>query len=320
MKSATFFFMIVLLVITQAALVAQQTNVKGLEGYWRMKNAAELTENNSLMLLLAQTDVAFVGTFKRTETQTSELTGLIYEGNIVTAVENSSLPQKNVYSGKIMPNGTIVGTFYSAATNITGEFMWERVCDGGGNPVNGYATPCVQMQTYTTRTVKELRQVPDTTVWVGEPRNENIPLLQGSDYIPPGAIYAGHINLDAMVTYRTVEVEVPIAEPVTGMFKYNDEQIIKGTVMPVTTFSPDPNKPKKGLEICDPGTANPNAPKTPAEKGITVKEGSNTYHIVGKGETMYAIAKHYGTTIEQLAELNGKECERINIGEKLRVK
>jgi murein DD-endopeptidase MepM/ murein hydrolase activator NlpD len=44
-------------------------------------------------------------------------------------------------------------------------------------------------------------------------------------------------------------------------------------------------------------------------------------HVVAPGETLFAIAKRYGTTVEELARLNGlKDPSRIRAGQVLRVR
>jgi len=44
-------------------------------------------------------------------------------------------------------------------------------------------------------------------------------------------------------------------------------------------------------------------------------------HVVAPGETLFAIAKRYGTTVEALARLNGlKDPDRIQVGQRLRIR
>lgn len=50
-----------------------------------------------------------------------------------------------------------------------------------------------------------------------------------------------------------------------------------------------------------------------------VSDGGSTY-TVGKGETLYAIAKKYNLTVEQLQDMNGLTDSAINLGQKLKIK
>lgn len=306
--------LLVVFVLSQETLLAQVNN---LSGYWRMKNSAELSEINSLLRIQPEDNFSFTATFKRESTQSIELAGIMYDGNQMNAIENTTSKYKSIYSGKLQPDGTIQGTYFSA-NRTKGIFIWEKVCNDAGQPLNGYQTPCVQTPAYTTKMVTEVQQVPKTIVLAGEPRNENIPLGQPDTYIPPDAVYTGKIALDAQVVYQNVTVQTPVQVAVPNeMFKYTETS---GAVEPITRFTAGANNEKLPLDICDTGTINPNAPKGKVEKGKTVKENGMVYHIVGKGETMYSISGQYGITIQQLADLNQKDCERLYKGEKLRVK
>jgi len=52
---------------------------------------------------------------------------------------------------------------------------------------------------------------------------------------------------------------------------------------------------------------------------IAIDSDGGKYHYVNNGETLEGIAKTYGTTIEQLKELNHKKDKRIKLGEKIKV-
>ena len=50
-------------------------------------------------------------------------------------------------------------------------------------------------------------------------------------------------------------------------------------------------------------------------------KNSEKYHIIKKGDTLYAIAKKYGTTISNLCKINNiKENSILQIGQKVRYK
>lgn len=47
---------------------------------------------------------------------------------------------------------------------------------------------------------------------------------------------------------------------------------------------------------------------------------TDTVHVIHKGDTLYALSRHYGTTVQQLKEWNSLESNNLRIGLKLRVK
>lgn len=60
---------------------------------------------------------------------------------------------------------------------------------------------------------------------------------------------------------------------------------------------------------------------TAATKATTSSPSSASYHIVKKGDTLYAIAKKYHTTVDKLCKLNHiSETAILSIGRKLKVK
>ena len=97
-------------------------------------------------------------------------------------------------------------------------------------------------------------------------------------------------------------------------------------VIPVTALQPDP----KDLEPDVAAPAPKPAPKpTAAVKDTTAKadttqqaaQPEKVYHTVVQGDSLYRIAKKYGTTVNKLCELNGITSSTIlKVGRKLRVK
>lgn len=49
-------------------------------------------------------------------------------------------------------------------------------------------------------------------------------------------------------------------------------------------------------------------------------EASSTTHKVKKGDTFYKLSKTYGTTVNNLKQLNGLKSDKINVGQILKVK
>lgn len=291
---------------------AQGTNNQSLSGYWRMNNGGNANAN--LLKIVPSKSCSLTASFKENG-KVRTLTGMFYENRYLSLVENTTNENKLVYTGEMLQNGVISGNYYAPNCQY-GTFSWLKVCDELGSPliIDGEEIlPCVEQtrgiseQTKTiTTTKKVVQQVVDKTEYVGEPRNENLPLAQTTNFIPDGALFAGNIGLSEKVTYRTVEVEVPVEQPAVCIPK-EETVTVRGEII------------KKKFSICDAGTTNPTGERGIVIPGKKVVEDGITYHIVGKGETMFSIAKQYKLTVLALAELNGKDCEHLVVNERLRV-
>ncbi len=324
-------------------LQAQSEQALSLAGYWRMTNLALSNEDINYLKITPFED----GKFKAAYTlngELKELIGSIYEIDLINASEMSG---KNTYNGQLSADGTING-FYSTKTTNLGSFTWVKVCNDDGLALNGYDLPCVTKEITrgtTTRMVKKLIQVEERTAHSGEVRDENIPLAQTVSEIPEGAILVGHIDLDEMVTYKTVEIEVPEEVPTESSIDVPvkktkassstssaKKKVIKSDAAAKKSYTIPANQTKSydaassadfdipKFTVCDQGASDPSAKLAAMVRGTTEMDNGHTYHIVGAGETMTAICKIYGITIMELAERNKKECERIFVGEKLMIK
>jgi hypothetical protein len=88
--------------------------------------------------------------------------------------------------------------------------------------------------------------------------------------------------------------------------------------------------PSAGDGIVDPGVA-PGAPKPPPHKPGTNAPVANpsaeapnvalsgTIHTVGKGDSLWAIGKKYGVSVESLKKANGLTKDTVVIGQKLQI-
>jgi hypothetical protein len=81
--------------------------------------------------------------------------------------------------------------------------------------------------------------------------------------------------------------------------------------------------------IVDPGVA-PGAPKPPHKPGTNAPAAnpsaeapnvalSGTIHTVGKGDSLWAIGKKYGVSVESLKKANGLTKDTVVIGQKLQI-
>lgn len=79
---------------------------------------------------------------------------------------------------------------------------------------------------------------------------------------------------------------------------------------------------KRDLPEEEPAAATPKATASSAsaQSGSQTKSTGSVVHRVVKGDTLYAIARRYGTTVDKIMKLNGLTSSRINIGQKLVVK
>lgn len=60
--------------------------------------------------------------------------------------------------------------------------------------------------------------------------------------------------------------------------------------------------------------------EAPGEVAPPMGEDGAVYHIVEHADTLYAIARRYGTTVDELLRLNGMRSPDIRIGQRLRVR
>lgn len=296
---------------------SQSYGVKALSGYWKMQN-----EMNTMLKVSPSGGCGFNASLLENGVR-KEFTGNLYEETYLSMVENGNNSRKMIYTGRMNEEGQIYGKFYSPDCRY-GDFIWVKICDEYGNPLaiegaelipcaetpaTAMTIPSAQTQTRGLGTMittqKQVQQVVERTEYVGEPRNENLPLAETVRDVPPGAIYAGNIGLTEKVIYKTVEVEVPV-EVVPVVCEPQQQDGTRGLT-------------SGGFSFCDPGSINPVKTRSVAIPGKEVNENGTTYHIVGKLETMYSISKRYNLTIVELAELNGKDCEHLMEGEKLRV-
>lgn len=307
------FNFIALFVGSIMALSAQNPSSQPLAGFWRM--SSDKMETGTLLKVIPTENCAFTASFTK-DMQIHYLTGMLYDEKYVSLVENIETAKNLVYTGALFADGSIKGKYYSPDCEH-GNFSWIKVCDELGQPLvieGEEVLPCVAQQNQSrgmateTKMVmtKKVVKVVDRKEYVGEPRNENLPLVETSAYIPEGAIFAGNIDLEEKVTYRTVEIEVPVPQPVVCLPK--DTVVMERGVLTTKKFT-----------VCDPGTTNPTGIRGVVIPGKKVVENGITYHIVGQGETMFSIAKRYKITVLELAELNGKDCEHLIANERLRV-
>lgn len=112
-----------------------------------------------------------------------------------------------------------------------------------------------------------------------------------------------------------VEGEVPPAERRTAL---EVARAVPGVRMVVGlgSIGDAPATPAVVLERPGPPRPTPpaeTAPQAPAPDGPV-------YHEVRPGDTLFSIARRYGTTVEEVLRLNGRPSSAIRVGERLRVR
>lgn len=91
-----------------------------------------------------------------------------------------------------------------------------------------------------------------------------------------------------------------------------------------TAPEPEPEPEPPAIVRADPPPrpqiSNPTPPPAkPAPKPKPKPKPSFTFHTVRKGDTLYGLAKRYGTTVGRIQQANGISGSLIRIGQKLKI-
>ena len=92
---------------------------------------------------------------------------------------------------------------------------------------------------------------------------------------------------------------------------------------PATTGVPYPDDP---VPVSDPSIPNPTTtPPPPQPQPIPQQPQpqptapAGPYHVVVKGDTLYALSRKYGTSVARIKQLNNLASDNIKIGQVLRI-
>ncbi len=206
-------------------------NAQSIGGFWRMENYSNADFPVSYLKMMPQEFSGLKALYLYNGTEVN-LVGSIYDDQTILLVDNAENSSKYTYNGTVNSDGTITGYYYKE-NQSPAQFTWVKVCDDLGDAIDGSGLSCVEKSTTSTSTtykteirmVKKLIQVEEKGTFVGETRNENIPIAETTNVIPDNAIIVGHIGFDETVTYKTVEVEVP-EEVQVAVTEYNAESTI----------------------------------------------------------------------------------------------
>ena len=108
---------------------------------------------------------------------------------------------------------------------------------------------------------------------------------------------------------------------IVGANPGSDKQINVGQILLIPTGKDAPMEEKVVKDYFSEGKPQNKTPN-PANRSDKEKKTPTTfaaYHLVGEGETLYAISRKYNTTVEVIRDLNNLEDDVLSLGQKLMV-
>ena len=228
---------------------AQNATPQTLAGFWRISNTADSKPVSTFLRITPLRDNLFTGSYLSNGNEIN-LSGSIFDSKQIYAIEGADQEKNFTFDGAVQSDYTISGN-YLESNMVTGQFVWEKVCDELGNAIDLNAPPCLE-KTMTfkteTRMVKKLIQVAETSTSGGEMRDENIPLAETFQDLPADAIITGHIGYDETVSYKTVEIEVPEQVVVAQETENQNTFSAPATIAAETSKGKVAEKPKPAKE------------------------------------------------------------------------
>jgi LysM repeat protein len=153
----------------------------------------------------------------------------------------------------------------------------------------------------------------------GKPYDSSLPVHTKNDYIPENAIYVGHIGDEEVVAPQSIPQEVPVSYNNTAETAFiiapQSEALLEE--VPVSYDNAQPAiVPQNDVPEEYFTARSVDAPAHPC--GASAERG---YHLVQKGETLYAISRQYSVSVAQIQEWNAlqnsmiKPCMAIRVSE-----
>ena len=87
-----------------------------------------------------------------------------------------------------------------------------------------------------------------------------------------------------------------------------------------TIYARAAQNPVKRPEVEVSNERNPAVKERPARHNRNNGGGRATYHTIRRGDTLSAIARRYGTTVNKIKQINGLRSNNIRVGKRIRVK
>ena len=155
----------------------------------------------------------------------------------------------------------------------------------------------------------------------GQPYDSTLPVHTKNDYIPENAIYVGHIGDEQVVTTQAAPQNVPASYNTVAETAFiiapQSEALLEE--VPVSY-----DNAESAIIVTE------NAPADVPQEYFTARSvdahpcgasAERGYHLVQKGETLYAISRKYGASVAQIQEWNAlqnstiKPCMAIRVDE-----
>ena len=117
--------------------------------------------------------------------------------------------------------------------------------------------------------------------------------------------------------YHVPVAEIQAANPKSVNLKIGEVihiPVSASSATTTTTTIPSPSPAKSVVEQQESPKVKPTAPSSPSKEG-----NSKQSHTVQKGETLYAISKMYGMSVDDVKKINGLTSNAMAVGQKLKV-
>ncbi len=115
--------------------------------------------------------------------------------------------------------------------------------------------------------------------------------------------------------YHVPVAEIQAANPKSVNLKIGEVIHIPVSASTATTTTiPSQSPAKSVVEQQESPKVKPTAPSSPSKEG-----NSKQTHTVQKGETLYAISKMYGMSVDEVKKINGLNSNAVAVGQKLKV-
>ncbi len=143
-------------------------------------------------------------------------------------------------------------------------------------------------------------------------------------YIPETYEWLFKHNKADRKLYNDVKINVPIMNMAYQNIDRSENRIVISDPIKVVTQDTASVKKDTTSVASEPTAAAPSAdsaPAKPVQTSTQTQTSSPKYHTVKKGDTLYAIARKYHTTVDKLCKLNKiKETSILSLGQKIKVK
>lgn len=140
-------------------------------------------------------------------------------------------------------------------------------------------------------------------------------------YIPETYEWLFKHNKADRQLYKDVKINVSVMNMAYQDIDRSANKIVISDPIKVVTQDTSSLKNDNPSVASDPAPAATSSEPAPAKPAPAAQPSSPKYHIVKKGDTLYAIARKYHTTVDKLCKLNKiKETSILSLGQKIKVK